>query len=325
MLGAGSWGTVLAIHLARGGHNVALWTRDPAQHRDMAARGRNDRYAPGAAFPPTLTPTADLATALGGADEVLIVVPSHAFRGTVQRMRPHLGSRHRIAWGTKGFERGTRHLLHRVVVEELGDVPAAVVSGPTFASEVVRGLPCALTVASADAAFAHDVARALSTAQMLCFTSDDVVGVEVGGATKNVIAVATGACDGLGFGANARAALITRGLAEIMRLGEALGGRRETLMGLAGLGDLVLTCSDDQSRNRRFGLALGRGLDVATARASIGQVVEGMVAADAVHRLARDHDVAMPICEQVHAVVNAGRATRDAVTALTRWVPQPEV
>jgi glycerol-3-phosphate dehydrogenase (NAD(P)+) len=241
------------------------------------------------------------------------------------RIRGLVTPRHRIAWGTKGFAPDDRKLLHQVAREQLGpDVPLATVSGPTFAREVARGLPCALVIASDDAPFARDVAKALQTDYLLPFTSRDLIGVQVGGAVKNVIAIAAGIADGLGFGSNARAALITRGLHEITRLGQALGAARETFVGLSGLGDLVLTCSDDQSRNRRFGLALGRGASVAQAHAEVGQVVEGMTATAAVHHLAREQGLELPICGQVHQVVRRGRAPSDAVRELLSRPPASE-
>jgi len=259
VVGAGSWGTALAIQLSREGHPTRLWGRDGAQIDLMRETRRNERYLPDAGFPDELQATKDLRQALDGARDVLIAVPSHGFRATLQNIKPHLGNDARIAWATKGFEIATGMLPHQVAREVLGSRAGAVLSGPTFAKEVGAGLPTAMTVASEDEHFAKELALRLSGPSFRAYTQTDIMGVEVGGSVKNVIAIGSGIADGMGFGANTRVALITRGLAEMMRLGVALGAARETFMGLAGLGDLVLTCTDDQSRNRRFGMALGRG------------------------------------------------------------------
>jgi glycerol-3-phosphate dehydrogenase (NAD(P)+) len=316
VMGAGSWGTALAIQLARAGHPVRLWGRDAAQIGSMQQSRRNARYLPDAAFPPELEVTADMAAALRGARDALIVVPSHAFRSILQEIAPHLPPVTRIAWATKGFELGSGKLPHQVVSEILPHRAGAVLSGPTFAREVGAGLPTALTVASHDEHFARQLALSLSGPNFRAYTQTDVMGVEVGGAVKNVIAIGSGIADGAGFGANTRVALITRGLAEMMRLGVQLGAARETFMGLAGLGDLVLTCTDDQSRNRRFGMALGRGETPAQAHAAIRQVVEGISAAQAVHAVAQRLAVDMPICREIHAIVHAGKPVRAAAQAL---------
>jgi glycerol-3-phosphate dehydrogenase (NAD(P)+) len=246
----------------------------------------------------------------------LIAVPSHAFRATLERIAPHLDPDTRIAWATKGFEIATGLLPHQVVRQVLGARPGAVLSGPTFAKEVGAGLPTAMTVASEDERFARDLALSLSGPSFRAYTQTDIMGVEVGGAVKNVIAIGSGIADGMGFGANTRVALITRGLAEMMRLGVKLGAARETFMGLAGLGDLVLTCTDDQSRNRRFGMALGRGQSPAEAQSGIHQVVEGVPAARAVHDVAQRLAVDMPICEEIHRIMHEGKPVRAAVQAL---------
>ncbi|OGT19239.1 MAG: glycerol-3-phosphate dehydrogenase [Gammaproteobacteria bacterium RBG_16_57_12] len=318
VLGAGSWGTALAILLARNGrHHVHLWGRDAAHVAQMQQAGCNQRYLPGTGFPATLTVTHDLATAIRQSRDILIVVPSHGFRAILQSIKPHLQLAARIAWATKGLEHGSHKLLHQVVAEELGpQTPAAVISGPTFAREVALNLPTAVTVASTNTAFASQLAEWLHGGHFRAYTSEDVVGVEVGGATKNALAIAAGITDGLGFGANTRAALISRGLAEMMRLGVALGGRQETFMGLAGLGDLVLTCTDDQSRNRRLGIALGQGKSLEQARAGIPQVVEGIETAQEIYRLAQELGVEMPIVEQVYRVLYQGCPPREAVRAL---------
>ena len=317
VLGAGSWGTALAIQFARAGRPTVLWGRDPAQLARLAAERCNARYLPDAPFPAGLTVEPDFERAVGSALDILIAVPSHAFRDTLARLAPRLRSGQRVAWATKGFELASGLLPHQVAREVLGPaVPIAVLSGPTFAREVGRGLPTAMTVASPDDRFAAELARTLSGQNFRAYTSPDIVGVEVGGAVKHVLAIGTGIADGMGYGANTRIALITRGLAEMTRLGLALGARQETFMGLAALGDLVLTCTDDQSRNRRFGLAIAAGRSPAEAQREIGQVVEGVQAARAVRAVAARAGVEMPIAEQVYGVLHEGRDVREAVRAL---------
>jgi glycerol-3-phosphate dehydrogenase (NAD(P)+) len=317
VLGAGSWGTALAIQLARSGHPTRLWGRDRERQVAMAAGRRNERYLPAAKFPEVLSVETDLADTLRGASDVLVVVPSHAFRGMLREAAPLLTPEMRLAWATKGFEVATGLLPHQVAREVLGTSRSvAVLSGPTFAKEVGQGLPTAMTVASADAKFATALANGLSSANFRAYTSTDIAGVEVGGAVKNVLAVGAGMSDGLGFGANTRVALITRGLVEMMRLGVALGAQRDTFMGLAGLGDLVLTCTDDQSRNRRFGLLLAAGRTPQEALAEIGQVVEGFSAARAAHDVALRENVEMPLCEGVYRVLYGNVPARDAVREL---------
>ena len=316
VIGAGSWGTALAILLAREGHPTQLWGRDGAQLRAMRAARRNARYLPEAVFPDTLQIAEDLPQALKRSGDALIAVPSHAFRTMLEQIRPHLAAHTRIAWATKGFEIATGLLPHQVVREVLGQTPGAVLSGPTFAKEVGAGLPTAMTIASPDEDFAKELALNLSGPSFRAYTQTDIMGVEVGGAVKNVIAIGSGIADGMGYGANTRVALITRGLAEMMRLGVKLGALRETFMGLAGLGDLVLTCTDDQSRNRRFGMALGRGEPPAQAQSAIHQVVEGVLAARAVHDVAQRYGVDMPICQEIYAIMYENKPVRAAVQAL---------
>jgi glycerol-3-phosphate dehydrogenase (NAD(P)+) len=326
VLGSGSWGTAVAVLLARRGQPLVLWGRDPVQVANMRSARRNERFLPDTVFPSSLQVTSNLAEALKDVRDVLVVVPSFAFRAVLTSIKEQLRTGIRVAWGTKGFEPGTGQLLHEVVSNLLGHrLPAAVISGPTFAREVVRGLPTAVTVAATDKDFAAQLAARLHSKRFRVYTSTDVVGVEVGGAVKNVLAVAAGIADGLGLGANTRAALITRGLAELTRLGVALGGQPGTFMGLAGLGDLVLTCTDDQSRNRRFGLALGRGAAVEAAKREIGQVVEGVEAASVVITLARQHRVEMPICAEVDGVLRGVRQPRVAVDNLLARDLKPEL
>ena len=317
VLGSGSWGTALAVHLARSGHRTVLWGIETDELNAMARERVNARYLPGVALPEGLEIEHDMARAVAQADQLLVVVPSHAFREVLERVRPMLRPGQRVAWATKGFELSSGKLPHQVAAEVLGpSVPTAVLSGPTFAREVGAGLPSAMTVASYDGDYAMDLARSISGRNFRAYASSDMVGVEVGGAVKNVLAIGAGISDGLGFGANTRVALITRGLAEMMRLGVALGADRETFMGLAGLGDLVLTCTDDQSRNRRCGLLLAAGKSSAEAQAEIGQVVEGVLAARAVHDVAQRHGVVMPISEQVYRVLYEGAPAKEAVYAL---------
>ncbi len=317
VLGAGSWGTALAIQLARAGRPTRLWGRDAAQLALLSRDRTNQRYLPGALFPEALVLEPNLERALAPALDVLVAVPSHAFRATLRAIAPHLTPGQRVAWATKGFERGSLQLPHQVAREVLGPaVPIAVLSGPTFAREVGQGLPTAMTVASPDPAFAEGLVRSISGLNFRGYTSDDIVGVEVGGAVKNVIAIGTGIADGMGFGANTRTALITRGLAEMTRLGLALGARPTTFMGLAALGDLVLTCTDDQSRNRRFGLALAEGLTAEAALQRIGQVVEGVEAASTVYAVATQLGVEMPIATAVHRILHEGLSTAEAARTL---------
>ena len=317
VIGAGSWGTALAILLARNGYPTWLWGRDAA-HIDTLVRDRcNRRFLPDIPFPDLLTPSHDLAAVLDDVRDVLIAVPSTGFRATLTMIAPCLKHTSRVIWATKGLDPGTGKLLHEVVTEILGgDIAYAVISGPTFAHEVAAGLPTAVTVAANVAEVATDIANRLQSNRFRVYTSDDIVGIEVGGAVKNVLAIAAGIADGLGFGANTRAALVTRGLAEMMRFGVALGGRRETFMGLTGLGDLVLTCTDDHSRNRRLGLALARGKTLPDALAEIGQVVEGAHTVCEVMHMAGKHGIDVPIIEQVYQVLYQNRAPRDAVNTL---------
>jgi glycerol-3-phosphate dehydrogenase (NAD(P)+) len=317
VLGAGSWGTALAIQFARSGRLVRLWGRDRARLSEMALGRRNERYLPSAPFPDALQVEPDLAAALAGARDVLVVVPSQALRSVLSELAPLLAPAMHVAWATKGFEQSTGLLPHQVAREVLGaGRGVAVLSGPTFASEVGAGLPTAMTVASPDLGYAQALAAELSSANFRAYTSTDIMGVEIGGAVKNALAVGAGLSDGLGFGANTRVALITRGLKEMTRLGVALGAKAETFMGLAGLGDLVLTCTDDQSRNRRFGLLLAAGESPQSALEKIGQAVEGYSGALAIRSVAQRAQVEMPLCETVCRVLYEGLPAKDAVREL---------
>jgi len=319
VLGAGSFGTALAIHLARRGSPTLLWGRDQAKMDAMQQARENRQYLPGCAFPLKLRALSDLVAAVGAADDILISTPSHALAETLRAIKPHLKPAQGVASACKGFEPGSGRLVHEVIEHELGPThPLAVISGPTFAKELGLGLPTAVTVASQNAAFGKKIADRLHGDGFRAYTADDLVGVEIGGAVKNVMAIAVGIADGLGLGANTRAAMITRGLAEIMRLGEKLGARPETLIGLAGMGDLVLTCTDNQSRNRRLGLLLAQGKSVAEASAEIQQVVEGVKAAPEVMRLARKLGVEMPLSEAVSRVISGEISPVEAVRTVAK-------
>ena len=317
VIGAGSWGTALAIQLGRAGQQPMLWGMEPEVIRSLTEERCNSVFLPDIPLPDAVQINADLDDVVRRNRDILVVVPSHVFRPVLEQIRPNLQPGARIAWATKGFELATGKLPHQVAHEALGiEVPLAVVSGPTFATEVGLGLPTAMTVAATNTDFADELAWRFSGENFRAYTSGDMIGVEVGGAVKNILAIATGMSDGLGFGANTRVALITRGLAEMTRLGLALGATAETFSGLSGMGDLVLTCTDNQSRNRRMGLALAAGKTVEETCEEIGQVVEGVKAAAAVRKVARDLNVEMPICEQAYQILYEGAAAEDAVRAL---------
>lgn len=316
VLGAGSWGTALAGLLAANGVSVRLWARDCEQAATIDREHQNPRYLPGVNLPETLHAGCDLAAAVDGAEQVWLVLPTKILGEFLAEHREALPRSAVYVTASKGFEPGTGRRIDELVADALGDVAFAVVSGPTFAIEVAHGRPAALAVGSRDRAVAEGVAEELRNDHIRCYPSSDVIGIELAGGLKNVLAIAAGVSDGFGFGANARAALITRGLAEIMRLGEAIGARAETFFGLAGLGDLVLTCTDDHSRNRQFGLRLARGETVDQAVAAIGQAVEGISAAREGHRLAQAHGEELPITECVYRVLYEGLPAREAVGEL---------
>lgn len=318
VIGAGSYGTALALQLARNGHQTLLWGHEADHVAKIEQDRENKEFLPGIPFPDTLEITNDLAHAVSVCQDILVVVPSFAFGEVLGRMKPHLQPQARIAWATKGLEAETGRLLAEVAKGQLGDeVPLAVLSGPTFALEIAKGLPTAIAVAGEDEAFCNHLAELLHcTKRFRVYHNPDFIGLQLGGAVKNVIAIAAGLSDGMGFGANARTALITRGLAELTRLGKALGADTATFMGMSGLGDLVLTCTDNQSRNRRFGLALGQGKDVKEAEAGIGQVVEGYRNCAEVYLLSKRKGVEMPITEQLYQVLYQGKDAKDAAMAL---------
>ncbi len=317
VLGAGSWGTALAMQLARNGHQVRLWGRDGAALSEMRRRRQNPRYLPGVPFPAGLDAEPDLRIALAAAGAILIAGPSHAFAALLDLVVDEVRRAGGLAFASKGFEPGSGRFLHEIAAEKLGSsVSLALVTGPSFAREVAEDKPTAVTVAASSEPFGRQWAGLLHGGSFRAYYSADLIGAELGGAVKNVLAIATGLADGMALGHNARAALITRGLAEMMRLGRALGADPQTMMGLAGVGDLVLTCTGDLSRNRRLGLALGRGLTLDAARGEIGQVVEGIQTAEEVMRLAGRHHVEMPICEQVHGILFRGWTPAKGVEVL---------
>ncbi len=314
VIGAGSWGTALAMLLAKNGHKVLLWGRNKQKMLAMQEAGENSFFLPGIAFPDNLQLSSDLQQAVTQSQDLLLVIPSHAFRDTLNKIHAISSDIQNISWATKGLEAETSQLLHQVIAEVLGDVPnQAVISGPTFAKEVALGLPTAVTVAANNRPYSEHLASLLCNKTFRPYLSDDIPGLEVGGAVKNVMAIAAGIADGLGFGANTRAALITRALNEIARLSSKLGGQQKTLMGLSGLGDLLLTCTDNQSRNRRMGLAIGKGQNIEQAQEEIQQVVEGLQTARLVYALASTLNVEMPIVEQVYKVLYHNMTPRQAV------------
>lgn len=317
VLGAGSWGTALAIHLANSGHDVLLWGNEPEHIKLLAEQRCNQQFLPDVAFPERLQLTDSIEQALASPAWILIAIPSHAYRSFLQKNAHLFKEDIGIAWASKGLESGSGKLIHQVVAEELPRCKkTAVMSGPTFAGEVARSLPTSITVASESEDFSRQISDDLHSGRFRVYLSDDLIGVELGGSIKNVLAIAAGAADGLGFGANTRAALITRGLAEMMRLGGAMGARKETFMGLAGMGDLILTCTDNQSRNRRTGLLLAQGRTLEQVRKEIGQAIEGIKTAKEAVNLARQHNVEMPITEQVYRVLYENCPIEEAVHAL---------
>lgn len=316
VVGGGSWGTVLAAHLARRGHDVRLWMRDPEVARRIRERHESPAYVPGVALPAEILATTDLAAAVASVDTVFMVVPSDAARATYRAVQAVAPAGIPLVSAAKGIENESLLRMTEVAVEEAPGHPLAVVSGPSFATEVARGLPTAVVVASSDRAVAEEVQRLVASRTFRAYSSDDVIGVELAGALKNVIAIAAGIVDGLGYGHNTVAALLTRGLAEITRLAVRQGGRAETLAGLAGLGDLVLTCTGDLSRNRRVGQALGRGSTLAQAVAEARMVAEGVRTTEAAALLAARAGVEMPIVEQMRGVLYDGKPPRDAVDEL---------
>lgn len=318
VIGAGSYGSALAITFSRNGYPTYLWGHDPEHMRRLVTERCNQAFLPDVRFPDALRIEADLAVAIAKSRDVLIVVPSHVFGEVIAKIKPHLRPDSRIVWATKGLERDSGRLLQDVIEDTLGkDYPLAVLSGPTFAKELAAGMPTAIALASNNQQFALEFqARIHCSKHFRVYINHDMIGVQLGGAIKNVIAISAGMSDGMGFGANARTALITRGIAEISRLGVALGANPNTFMGMSGLGDLVLTCTDNQSRNRRFGLMLGQGIDAQAAMAQIGQVVEGFYNTKEAYLLAQRQGVEMPITEQVYQVLFCGKNAQEVAMSL---------
>lgn len=323
VLGAGAWGSALAISLSAH-HAITLWARDHRHIDALVSTRKNTRYLPDFSLPASIALSADLIQATEGAELILAVVPTSGFRALLIALC-QAGNTTPIVWACKGFEPGGAKPLHQVAAEILPDnVQRGVLSGPSFAQEVAQGLPCALTLAASDAVFAQDVAARLNNHRLRVYSSTDVVGVELGGAIKNVMAIAAGISDGMGFGLNARAALITRGLAEITRLGLALGGRPETFMGLAGVGDLILTCTGDLSRNRSVGVCLAQGQALNTILEQLGHTAEGVHTCAEVLKMADAMQVEMPITRQVYRVMFEALSPRQALEDLLAREPKPE-
>jgi glycerol-3-phosphate dehydrogenase (NAD(P)+) len=320
VLGAGSWGTALAIQLASNGHSVKLWGHDANHITALISDRENKRYLAEKTFPTTLSAEASLPNALQDSDLILSVVPSYAMRETCEKIKELAKSctlTNKFIWASKGFEKQSKMMMHQVVEDVLGnEIHSAVLSGPSFAKEVASRLPTAVSLAANDLEYAKELAVYFHSDNFRVYASDDVIGVELGGTVKNVLAIASGIVDGLGFGANARAALVTRGMAEMMRLGVALNAKPQTLMGLAGMGDLVLTCTDNQSRNRRLGIALAQGKTAKQYMEQLGQAVEGFHAAEVVYEVAKEQQIEMPICHQVWNVLSEKVDLKTAIAQL---------
>jgi len=316
VVGAGAWGTALAVQLVRNGCQVSLWGRNAEHLAKLESDQENQRYLSGVTLPDQLRFCADLKQLAREYEHLLMVVPSHSFRSILRDIKPELGNNSRISWATKGLELDSGEFLHTVLEQEVLQVPTAIVSGPSFASELGQGQPTVMTAASTDPNFLNEIVSTFHGQNLRIYPSDDVLGVEIGGAIKNVLAIATGIADGLGYGSNTQAALITRGLAEMVRLGTTLGAKRETLMGVSGVGDLVLTCTDNQSRNRRMGLYLGQGMTMIEATEKIGQALEGVKTAGVVMQVAAQAGVEMPISQMVYRILYQGHSSKDAVGEL---------
>lgn len=324
ILGAGSWGTALAIHLSRDGQKVHLWSHDAQAIEKMQKSRINETYLPSFPFPPSLHLFSDLKKAVENSSDIMLVTPSIAFREMLQSLKPLIKSDTRISWGTKGLDSQSAQFFSQVVEKILGPRPMAILSGPSFAKEVAADLPTAVVIASNQKTYAQELTQRFLHNNFRAYSSCDLIGVQLGGATKNVIAIAVGISDGLGYGTNARCALITRGLAEIKRLGVAMGGQAETFFGLSGLGDLVLTCTDAQSRNLRFGRLLGQGIEISAAQKSIGQIVEGVHSVKQILMLSRQYKIEMPICFQVDRLIDKKVLPLDAVNELFARDPKEE-
>lgn len=325
VMGAGSWGTALALLLDRNNNPVRLWSYDKRQAETINTLHENPSYLPGIAIPERIRVSNDLASLLEGVDDVLIVVPSFAFLDTLKLLKQHRPTGLRIAWGTKGIDPESHQLLGDVVSEYYGaKTPMAIISGPSFAKEVALALPTAVSIAGNNDTFNQDLIERMHSAMFRVYHNPDFIGVELCGVVKNILAIGVGISDGVGFGANARSALMTRGLAEMRRLCLALGGQEQTLMSLAGVGDLILTCTDDQSRNRRFGFALGRERNIETAKREIGQAIEGYSNSKQLYHLARHHDIDMPIVDGLYQILYEDADIRQQVQLLMGRDPRSE-
>jgi glycerol-3-phosphate dehydrogenase (NAD(P)+) len=317
VIGAGSWGTALAMVLARNQQSVHLWDRNTDLLENIASLRVNARYLPNISLPPALMVCHELSEAMDAVQDILIAVPSHAFGEALKEIEPFLSDKHRVLWATKGLEPKTGLFFHQVLARDLKQsLPFAILSGPSFAKEVAENIPTAVDIATTDQIFGQDLALRFNQDNFRVAITDDIIGVQLGGVVKNVLGVAIGLSDGAAFGANTRAALIVQGLAEMMRLGVALGAKPETLMGLAGCGDVILTCTDNQSRNRRFGLALAKGLSVNDAITEIGQVVEALYNVEQLCALSQVYSVRLPVAEQVLRVIQGEMSPREAIRAL---------
>jgi glycerol-3-phosphate dehydrogenase (NAD(P)+) len=318
VIGAGAWGTALAIHLAKLHPEIHLWARNSQALQKIISDRENKRYLPGSTLPGNIIPCTDLASLVNSCTYLLVAVPSTTMRDMMQRINTHASNKLRgIIWACKGLEQNTGKFLHQVAEEELtSNLNTAILSGPSFAQEVGKGLPTAVTIASADKVFAKEAAQLFHHPLFRTYISTDVTGVEIGGTFKNILAIAAGIIDGLQFGANARAALITRGVAEMTRFGKRLGANTDTFSGLSGIGDIVLTCTENMSRNRRFGLGLGAGKSIQEVEQEIGQVIEGKYAAKVVYDLSRKLDIELPISTQVYEVLYNNKPAREAVEEL---------
>ncbi|VFP79498.1 NAD(P)H-dependent glycerol-3-phosphate dehydrogenase [Candidatus Erwinia haradaeae] len=314
IIGAGSYGTALAISLARNGNKVILWGHNPYHQAQLQICRSHREIIPTVNFPDTLVIETNLSKAVTSSRNVLLTIPSHTFRDMLHKIKPYIRKDSRILWATKGLETNTGRLLQEVASEILGKhIPLAVLSGPTFSKEIAEGLPTSITLAATDTIFAIEIQKLLhSSNNFHVYRSPDLIGVQIGGAVKNIIAIGVGMSDGIGFGANSRAALITRGLTEMSRLGIALKAHSSTFIGMAGLGDLILTCTDNQSRNRRFGVMLGQGSDIHSAKKNIGQTIEGYHNTKDIYKLATHYNVEMPITEQIYQILYCGKNIRDA-------------
>ncbi|BGI50889.1 MAG: NAD(P)H-dependent glycerol-3-phosphate dehydrogenase [Arsenophonus endosymbiont of Ceratovacuna japonica] len=327
IIGAGSYGTALAMTIASNGHRVLLWGHNPQHIKKLQYERCNQTFLPNIPFSNNIFLEECIKTAITSSNNILIVIPSYAFNQVLQKIQPYLTQQSRIIWATKGLEQGTGRLLQEVANEILGDkIPLAVLSGPTFAKELALGLPTAITLASYNLKFIKEIQQLFHYSKNFrVYINSDMIGVQLGGAIKNVIAISVGISDGMGFGANTRTALITRGLAEIKRLGIAMGAQPFTFMGMSGLGDLVLTCTDNQSRNRRFGILLGQGIEIKKAKKEIGQVIEGYLTTKEVHILAQRIGVEMPITEQIYQILYNNKNIIEAANSLLNRTTKDEI